>query len=144
MSDLAYFAGFFDGEGTVSITPAPHHTLQVSVANTDGSVCLLFKDRFRGSVTTQQDGRRPEWKPCFHWTTRAQMAEDFVRAVLPWLVVKRVHAELALSFRETFHNGNILPRGSQAAANPERRAAVQRVRAECYAGMRQLNRRGPR
>lgn len=89
-TDLAYAAGFFDGEGSVAVcgrngTP----TLQVKVGQVTVEVLEKMQTQFGGSIYTQQSG-------LLQWTLWGTEGANFLSAVLPWLVVKRDVAELGI------------------------------------------------
>jgi hypothetical protein len=96
----AYLAGFFDGEGSISIIRRkPHgHVLHVDVGQIDRRPLELLRSRFGGSIQLQRRhsfGRRDLW----YWKTGSQNAVPFLEAMLPYLIVKREQAELALRFQ---------------------------------------------
>lgn len=103
MIDERYAAGFFDGEGTVSIRVHrvkvrgrryPHHRLHAVVAQRDTAVLYLFAERWGGSVKETTSAK------VGYWRVADKLAERFLRDVVEHLVVKRYQAEIALSFRE--------------------------------------------
>jgi len=96
----AYYAGFFDGEGSISIVRRkPHgHILHVDVGQVDRRPLDALKTRFGGTVQRQARhsyGQRDLW----YWKVSARSALPFLEAVLPHLIVKREQAELALAFQ---------------------------------------------
>lgn len=99
---IKYAAGFFDAEGSVGIHIYPktgQASLRVSVANTCGSVLEALRDRFGGCVSSPHVGKQG-WKPRQNLILSHQKAEDFLRAVAPFLCIKRPQAVLGLAFRE--------------------------------------------
>lgn len=104
--DLAYIAGFFDGEGSVTIhenfrpSPrgkSPNHTLQVSIGNTDSKVLAWVHSVFGGSLTVRAP--RPRHKDVTQWILRSNGAANFLRAILPFLRMKNKQAEVGISFQ---------------------------------------------
>lgn len=145
----AWFAGFFDGEGCVGIAPSYDtslYLLKLQLSNTEIAPLLLFKERFGGCVL--KPSLRPSdsvrRKPCGQWKCDSKVAEAALRAMLPHLVVKRERTLLALEFRELFKGEFVLPRGREKnhPENVVKRERVLRLRSECYARMRVLNKRG--
>ena len=111
---LAYAAGFYDGEGTVYINNLKHnikngrtipsHCLVAEVTNTNKEVLMCFKEYFRGNIkyysvdklgNTGVGSKKPQWR----WNVSGNQAKDFFEAILPYLIVKRKQAELAISFQ---------------------------------------------
>jgi hypothetical protein len=107
---VAWAAGLFDGEGSISIIlhrPAkkpPYHYLNVSVTNTCVPALEAIRSIFGyGCVSRRNriEGRRA----VFTWATGAHAAEVFLRAILPYAVIKRPQIELALEYRSLRQNG---------------------------------------
>jgi hypothetical protein len=98
---LAYVAGVFDGEGSVSITCAQqrYHTLRVEIVNTNPMLMQWLVEKMGGKITPLRQNQGLGTKPVFAWILRNLNAEVFLREVLPYLIVKREQAELALAFR---------------------------------------------
>jgi hypothetical protein len=138
----AYAAGFFDGEGYIGIgrtkkvrdTEGPFYTLNITVTNTNLEVLERFRSTFGGRVTHKSDNSE-RWKQCHYWRASSWGAVGFLQAVLPFLVVKRRQAEIALDFQRTMrHTGNrwqVAP-----PAERERRESL-------YQQILVLNKRGP-
>ena len=105
-SDLAYAAGFFDGEGSIGIY---HHRkktcksgwqngLRVRGYNTNEMVIRWFEYNFGGSVHKKKaEANRQQG---YVWNADSRIAYQFLKQVLPYLKVKKSQAELALSFQE--------------------------------------------
>lgn len=103
--DIAYAAGLFDAEGSVSINerqrkhnPYPHpcYQLQVNLTSVYWPVLNWFKNNFGGCIS--RDKRKK--KPCFQWGTRSNIAADFLQEIILDLRIKRLQVELALEFQE--------------------------------------------
>lgn len=116
--NLAYIAGFFDGEGAIIIGrrgPKHYKSLQLTVTltQTDRVILEWVNEQLGGvgRVRVKNHGRKTRalvqnlgynLKECYEvvWDSRA--AESVLRALLPFLRVKKARAEIALQFRETF------------------------------------------
>lgn len=108
---LQYLAGFFDGEGCIVIGKRaprglPIYTLVTCVTNTYRPLIDELSMRF-GASTTQKNRiyrvdiySNKNIRPCFQWHAASDVAEQFLRAIYPHLVIKRQEAELAFEFRE--------------------------------------------
>lgn len=100
---LPYWAGFFDGEGCVTISRTysknkrPSYTLTVQIGNTHLGVLEEIKERYGGGIYTRKgvEGRTR----MYDINLRSKVAEAFISDILPFLVVKKKEAELALEFR---------------------------------------------
>jgi hypothetical protein len=124
---MAYLAGFFDGEGSVSITrkktkgPMPQHVLQVSVAQIDLRPLSLLREAFGGNIYPQGKAKRN----CWAWMVAAQKARPVLQGLLPYLLVKKRDAEIGLAFLDISHREK--PR---TAATPERVAQREGYRGQ--------------
>jgi hypothetical protein len=90
-AELAWAAGFFEGEGSVRITkPALRNwgSLAVDVPNTDETLVRFFSERWGGSVHYQaaKGRRRGYWR----WRCSAREAATFLREIRPFIVSPRV------------------------------------------------------
>jgi hypothetical protein len=96
--NVAYMAGFFDGEGHISIAKRASGTgsLTVQVCNTNAEVLEGFRSVYGGAVNDVTRNHKPTWK----WTVCSSAASDFLRDVLPYLIVKREQAEIAIRFQD--------------------------------------------
>jgi hypothetical protein len=108
--DLAYAAGIFDGEGSVSIihtktghTKADgsiyrHYRLQVCVVNTNPILCQWLKETFGGCITQSHKGenRLPLWQ----WIKPSHKGAKFLKLIQPYLHLKSPQVKLALEFQD--------------------------------------------
>lgn len=103
--ELAYIAGFFDGEGYVGIARKRQHNgksdsyvVRTTLTNTDRDVLIWVLNRFGGSI--RQARPKPKRQPCFclHITAKASIL--FLRKILPFLRIKKGRANLAIEFYE--------------------------------------------
>lgn len=102
--DLAYLAGVFDGEGSISVArmkrkdrPAIYHTLYIVVTTTDPIQPGAFQSRFGGSYYHFcHSGYNT---PRYSWQVAARKAGRVLRELLPYLRLKHEQAELAIEFQ---------------------------------------------
>lgn len=126
---LAYLAGFFDGEGHVSImVHAASQRLRVGVANTDVRPLCLFKETLSGNICAPKR-RKEHYKQPYEWYASSQDAMKAMSALLPFLIVKRELAETGIAFErlrskhyELYGNG-----GHPDEAWAEREAIRERI-----------------
>ena len=101
----AYLAGLIDGEGTIGVygtQKCPRYfRCTVIVTNCDPVLMAWLRELGVGRIDVQR-GRLAQHRPVSRW--RVEKREDVravLRAVLPYLVVKRAQALLALDFFDT-------------------------------------------
>lgn len=86
-TELAYLAGFFDGEGSISLSlqQGKYVRIEVSCSQNTVDVLWMYVRAFKGNVY--------ESNRCYQWKTYGQQAVNFLHAVAPFLIVKRLDAE---------------------------------------------------
>jgi hypothetical protein len=139
--DLAYIAGFFDGEGSITIhhnagkSPrglSPNHTLQVSVANTDPRVIVWLRDCF-GGRTVMRPSKVAKWRHVLQWIVRSNAAAEFLKAILPFLRMKREQAEIAIIFQGGKTGYRKKPLSVEAVqAREDQRSAIRVLNAKSH------------
>jgi len=108
ITELAWIAGLFEGEGTVGITGGgkrPYTRMFVSLTSTDYEIVKAFVDRWSGQLWIKQatgNARR-------HWTWRlsCKKAEAYLIQIRPYIRTKRVRekCDLALKVQSTRRQG---------------------------------------
>lgn len=95
--ELAYMAGFFDGDGCITVATNTNKglTLRAYVAQNTIEPLLLFQNVWPKGVMAQQRGRR-----VIHFYTHGRTAVGMLEALLPYLIVKKEQAELAIRWYE--------------------------------------------
>ena len=104
LTELAYLAGFFDGEGYVGFLS---RSINVSVSNTNYSILEEFLKLFGGIIRRKNFATRTR-RSAFEWRIYGAHAAKFLSTISPFLREKRPQAELALS----------IPRGVVRARGP--------------------------
>jgi len=103
--ELAYLAGFFDGEGSIAITRSNNrYTMKVEVTQLDPAPLIRFQSRFGGSLFRKPDRRG--YRSMISWVVVAGGAEHMLNALRPYMSVKREQADVALEFRARILNPN--------------------------------------
>jgi len=103
--DLAYMAGFFDGEGCISLCERSKRKRQlrvhISISNTNEWIIQWFKFNFGGSVTSERKQlKNPNWRDTWRWNiTSGAHSVRFLKEILPYLRLKKPQAELAIAFQ---------------------------------------------
>jgi hypothetical protein len=107
-TELAYIAGIIDGEGCIGLSrnrtkkqrqKNPKYQSEICVINTNkGLVDWLVRAGGLVNVRPRNDER---WKVAYRWRIKESLHPDFLRAILPYLVIKRKQAELIIQYCET-------------------------------------------
>lgn len=100
--ELAYIAGFFDGEGSISIFQEKTGRYRLArigvyVVNTDFRPIKMLKEKFGGHYREVQ---RPGKKKYAVWSVSCVKASEFLKAILPFLIIKKERACLAIEIQE--------------------------------------------
>lgn len=115
-SEFAYAAGFFDGEGSIdirfSITSRgakkyERFHLRVCVVQIDRRPLDWLCERWGGSVSKRKNGG------LHTWVLSTASAAKFLSDVLPFLIVKRDEAQIAMEFQRTMRSGMVNTAGSK-------------------------------
>ncbi len=99
---IAYLAGFFDGEGTIGIYTdnGSRYVVRISLSNTSKESVYLFKQYFGGCVFTQKrNEQKPTWRTVYRWQIGNTQADRFFEIITPYLRLKYRQAKLAIQFR---------------------------------------------
>lgn len=91
----AYLAGIFDGEGHISLMPNQSGTFNIKVGITQKNWAFIkgIQEKFDGSI----DAVNPKgvWQCYF---TSALKCKTFLEYVLPYLILRKTEAELAIAY----------------------------------------------
>lgn len=100
--NIHYFAGFFDGEGCISVTN-PKRGVRVVLTNTNLHVLKAFVDYFKlGKISMKKRTEKDKYnKICYMWICWNRDAEKFLQEITPFLVIKKREGELALEYSAT-------------------------------------------
>lgn len=111
--DWARLAAFIDGEGHIRIHE--HYTkharkhgwgptlyVYLTIDNTDIRLVNWLRETFGGCVNLNREFKPSKaWKTCFKWTVSSRFAAMLLESCLPYFVMKREQAEIALQFQAT-------------------------------------------
>lgn len=109
-AEAAWLAGFFDGEGSISISKneprtslrrTPAFNLAAVMGNTDETAVRAYCFIFGGHVTVRP-GKTPAHRKLWYWHTSHWKALRFLNTIRPYLRVKHQQAETAVLFMATF------------------------------------------
>jgi intein/homing endonuclease len=100
----SYLAGFFDGEGCISVSKfqgknnrTPVYQLQVVIAQKVDVLAELCEIAGVGTVHIKRDKSGVDY---LQWRMSPREGVEFLKAVLPYLRVKKEEAILAIEFQE--------------------------------------------
>jgi hypothetical protein len=132
--ELAWAAGLFEGEGTVSVLKNKKHGYTrplATVTSTDAEVTAFFHERWPGTLRQIQP-KSPRARPATVWQLYSSVqVAAFIEQILPFIRTSRVREKMELVLMDA----NSRVRGS-------RRPEYQAVRDVFYENIRLLNRRG--
>ncbi len=114
---LAYAAGIIDGEGCIRVSrhnpQGNRGILEIYVSNTNEWLCYWLQSQFGGNVYTQKS-INPLWKRAYRWRLASNYALEFLRLILPYLQIKKQHAEIVIKFQERRIQGKHKSEGQRA------------------------------
>lgn len=116
--EAAYWAGFFDGEGCVTIeSNGKTSGLRCILTNTDLEVLLLAQKRYGGALNGKSKGK-DNWKQSYHLRLRSVESKPFLEDILPYLIIKKERVVMALEYIEKFSGrGNRNPESREPYIN---------------------------
>lgn len=139
---VAWLAGLIDGEGTISIVSGarrvkgvrrPQYRVVCKVYNSNRSLMDALVERTSaGRINgpySYGDGAR---RPMYQWFMNTQEMTVWLPELLPWLVIKKRQAELALAAIEVKASALPTP-GVQCVRNPQNDEALDALRIEIQA-----------
>ena len=105
-TELAYLAGIIDGDGFISIRPVNNTrkiAIHIGVVSTDLPLLEWIVERFGGYVYHRPaPKKKPHWKTKYEWRLQHQHIVPVLKSIMPYLIIKKEHARLAIKFRETY------------------------------------------
>jgi hypothetical protein len=108
-TDWAYLAGVLDSDGCISIAKQTkkgrtYHRLTVTITNTNRDLVDWLVTNFEGSCYMCNPNAPKHHKTAWRWIIRGHDARPILNQTLPYLMVKRKRAELALQFVKTIRS----------------------------------------
>ena len=103
---LAYLAGFFDGEGSVTVSSRSNrpgdisYFLQITISQTTLPVLQLYQRYFGGAIGSVK--RPAGYSLTWQWRPHHRGMTLFLSSLLPFLILKKPQAEIALAFLEAY------------------------------------------
>lgn len=142
MISAEYAAGFFDGEGCVSVNKQGtrnrnrgiRYQLMAVVSGVNSAPLEALKERWGGSLG-QYKGSTPRARPGWRWVLGSKMAAKFLNDIMPYLLIKGPIARLGITLDDS-HRIHRFYRRSPATQE------VLDYRESIYQESRRLNKRG--
>lgn len=109
-SDCAYAAGFIDGEGNICIVKnnngtigcvGPTFNMRIMANNDEIEPLVWLRERWGGSIRARKP--RPNGKVHHSWYCFSRQAVVCLTDLLPYLIIKKQRAVLALKFQRSIH-----------------------------------------
>jgi len=103
---IGWAAGIIDGEGCIVLSrdhigpTKESYSLRVGVSNTDIRMLHKLKELFGGCISKHGRKQKPHHLDKWCWRVGSKCAENCLLQILPWLVVTREQAELAILSRQ--------------------------------------------
>ena len=107
--ELAYIAGIVDGEGYISIitnsyitrygNPGKQRIMRAGVGMTNPVIPMMLREAYGGTISFRKNGEL--WKDRYDWNIYSKKALVFLKDILPYLIIKKEQAELAIQFQES-------------------------------------------
>jgi hypothetical protein len=123
---LAYFAGLFDGEGCINVSEvkpkpgrrSPTFQILAQVSMTDRRSLNLLLKSFGGTLQfVNKVGARPIWV----WRVYHKTAKQFLEALVPYLIVEKLQAELLIELENGVYGRGIQMRLNDAEVERRRK-----------------------
>lgn len=111
---LEYIAGLLDGEGCITIEKSKRKgkrnfsfDLRVTIVNKCKKVLELIHQQFNGSLIPRNH-TKPQHSICWTWTITSNKAKEFLNLILPFMVIKKEEAKVAIEFQNYQLNSGIV------------------------------------
>lgn len=96
-----YYAGLFDGEGSVAISrnAQKYPILSVKLINVFQPALMYPLNKFGGRIENNKaSARNIVWVDTFSWKASSSIAYEFLQWIYPFTIVKRDQVDVALEF----------------------------------------------
>lgn len=129
-AELGYLAGLVDGEGCINIacTRGRYYVLQVITAQTNEYMLNHWQQRTGlGTVHRMKSSSNPNQSNKWHWHCSNKKAEQLLRPLMPYLVLKQEEARVALEFLGVCRQQQAQFRGKHVARLTDEMLKVREV-----------------
>ena len=132
ISDAAYLAGLFDGEGTFTITTLKtakypkYYFVEVYLTNTNKGIMDWLSTILDGKACiTRHSDKGKNWKDVYKFNVHAKDKEVFIKKIYLYLRIKKEQARLALELLSMIREQKASKRGIGGLSLQEREARQQ-------------------
>lgn len=122
-TDVAWAAGFIDGEGCIAIA---RYTLRLQVNQVDPAPLIKLRELFGGAIHQQQVLRNSRKRVLWSWAVGARNALYVLEAIRPYLTTKAIQADLGIEFGRGVRTSKIGQPKVLPVVEVERRLGIKR------------------
>lgn len=100
-SDIAYVAGFFDGEGCLNFFYIRNNlNVRCMIVNTNKDILIWIQSLFGGTIKGKDwsKSNRPTWKTSYTLRLGRRSTRNLINIIYPYLRVKQVQADIVKLF----------------------------------------------
>jgi len=112
---ISYLAGIIDGEGSVCIEiqsksvrwsrKCDYYSLRLLVINTYLPMLQWIESIFGGTIRERKGPSH--YRQCYRWNLCSHKASKVLVACIPYMIIKKKHAEIFIKFAETMTRANV-------------------------------------
>ena len=120
-TEMAYFAGLFDGDGYVGIqvdSRDGNFLYAAHVTNTDPRPLVRLRELFGGGICPEH---RKQYGCIWKWTIYGRRLDRFLAAIAPYLIIKKDQVDVFFRARQ------LTCRGAQRHSSESRRVLMAAV-----------------
>ncbi|MGC9101431.1 MAG: LAGLIDADG family homing endonuclease [Caldisericum sp.] len=113
--EIAYIAGFFDGEGSIYTSKGKkQYFLTVSITNTNLYVLEFIRELLHIGKISKNPDKNLGHRKVYRLRLYSNDAKNFLEILLPYLKVKAEQAKIAIEFQNKMKNGKLtIPKEEQ-------------------------------
>mgnify|MGYP001096394048 CR=1 FL=1 len=147
--ELAYFAGIVDGEGSITISDCSasqgkmHFVTQFSLSSTDLVLIEWTVNHFGGKYKKYTPAQLSvkSRKNVYKYSATGPRLEYILKAVMPYLIIKKHEAKIMLKMRETFKREHrvYLKQKNNNTCYPKLKEGILEIRLNCIAELKKLH-----
>jgi hypothetical protein len=103
---IAYWAGFFDGEGCITLLDTAgkkdkkgrYFKLHINISQCNRQILEDLANDFDGRIYTHHRYNKSNHRQAWAWEASPTQAARFLRAIEPYVILKRDQVKLALDY----------------------------------------------
>jgi len=112
----SYLAGYFEGEGSVSIIAHKCEscisnggktcTMQATIGSTELDILTICRKHFGGSICKEDRSKQGNYKDIYRWVVASKKALTFLEELLPYLRTKKKKEAVSIGIKFQKHKSN--------------------------------------